>query len=66
MQAVASCMFICASIYATIGAAGLVVYGQDVKGDVLANLSIDAVTDILHGNEPLAMAFVGTVKVCSG
>lgn len=30
---------------------------------MLSNLSIDAVTDILWGNVPLAMAFVATVKV---
>ena len=56
-------MLICGLTYATIGAAGLLVFGQGVKGDVLANLNIDDVADILGGRLQLAMAFVASVKV---
>lgn len=61
--AVGSSMAITGAIYFATGAAGFAVFGQQVRGDVLSNMSIDGVTDILWGNVPLAMAFVATVKV---
>lgn len=56
-------MALCLLTYTAIGAAGMLVFGQGVQGDVLSNLSIKAVSDILGGNVPAAMAFVASVKV---
>lgn len=53
-------------IYFLTGAAGFLVWGQQVCGDVLSNMTIDGVTDILWGHVPLAMAFVTTVKARGG
>ncbi|KAL4448998.1 hypothetical protein ABPG77_007715 [Micractinium sp. CCAP 211/92] len=61
--AVAASMLATGLIYFLTGAAGFLVWGQQVCGDVLSNMTIDGVTDILWGHVPLAMAFVTTVKV---
>ncbi|KAL4422665.1 hypothetical protein ABPG75_008862 [Micractinium tetrahymenae] len=61
--AVTASMAITGLVYFLTGAAGFMVWGQQVCGDVLSNMSIDGVTDILWGHVPLAMAFVTTVKV---
>lgn len=59
-------MLITGLVYFLTGAAGFAVWGRQVCGDVLSNMSIDGVADILWGHVPLAMAFVTTVKASEG
>lgn len=65
-QAVAASMLATGLVYFLTGAAGFLVWGRGVCGDVLSNMSIDGVADILWGHVPLAMAFVTTVKARGG
>lgn len=65
MRTVISYSFtLCTTIYSLAGAAGYLVFGSTVDGDVLASIQPEVVAKLFGGNQSASLAFVTITKVC--
>lgn len=54
----------CCTMYAGTGAAGYSTFGEDVAGDVLANVQPETVAELFNCSDAAGVAFVATLKSC--